>query len=116
MRILSAMLVLLLQACEQATDSTSITNPIIQDSLQRPESGVSNGIARQALFGDLHVHTMYSFDAFIFGTVASPDMAYEFAKGDVIKHPGGFEMKLREPLDFYAVTDHASYMLSLIHI
>lgn len=107
------MLVLLLQACEQATDSTSITNPIIQDSLQRPESGVSNGIARQALFGDLHVHTMYSFDAFIFGTVASPDMAYEFAKGDVIKHPGGFEMKLREPLDFYAVTDHASYMGSL---
>ncbi|MDG2162646.1 MAG: DUF3604 domain-containing protein, partial [Gammaproteobacteria bacterium] len=36
---------------------------------------------RNAYFGDLHVHTMYSFDAFIFGTTSSPDDAYEFAKG-----------------------------------
>ena len=39
---------------------------------------------RDAFFGDLHVHTMYSFDAFIFGTTASPDDAYRYAKGGAI--------------------------------
>jgi len=65
---------------------------------------------REAFFGDLHVHTRYSFDAFIFGTTASPDDAYEYAKGSAIKHPLGFDMQLDDPLDFYAVTDHAAWL------
>ena len=65
---------------------------------------------RNAYFGDLHVHTMFSYDAFIFGTTATPDDAYNFAKGGVVTHPGGFDMQLQVPLDFYAVTDHAYYM------
>ena len=65
---------------------------------------------RNAYYGDLHVHTKYSFDAYVFGVTASPDDAYRYAKGDGIKHPLGYEMKLREPLDFYSVTDHGFYM------
>jgi len=65
---------------------------------------------RNAYFGDLHVHTNYSFDAFAFGTVATPYDAYRYAKGEAIKHPGGFDVKLRKPLDFYAVTDHAMFL------
>ena len=65
---------------------------------------------REAFFGDLHVHTRYSFDAFIFGTTASPDDAYKYAKGSPIKHPLGFDMQLDDPLDFYAVTDHAAWL------
>tara|TARA_B100000953_G_scaffold67014_1_gene53694 strand:- start:6902 stop:9013 length:2112 start_codon:yes stop_codon:yes gene_type:complete len=61
---------------------------------------------RNVYFGDLHVHTKHSFDAFIFGTTATPDDAYRYAKGESIKHALGFDMQLREPLDFYAVTDH----------
>ncbi len=40
---------------------------------------------RDAYFGDLHVHTRYSFDAFVFGTHATPDDAYRYAKGEPIQ-------------------------------
>ena len=65
---------------------------------------------RNAYFGDLHVHTAYSFDAFAFGTTATPYDAYRYATGQAIKHPAGFDVQLRQPLDFYAVTDHAMFL------
>ncbi len=65
---------------------------------------------RNAYFGDLHVHTTLSFDASAFGTTASPADAYRYAQGEAIKHPGGFEVQMAQPLDFYAVTDHAVFL------
>jgi hypothetical protein len=65
---------------------------------------------RNAYFGDLHVHTRYSFDAYAFGTVATPEDAYRFAKGEPIRHSSGFDMQLSVPLDFYGVTDHGMFM------
>ncbi|NDI05770.1 MAG: DUF3604 domain-containing protein [Rhodobacteraceae bacterium] len=69
---------------------------------------------RNAYFGDLHVHTALSFDAAGFGTTATPADAYRYAQGEAIMHPNGFEVQLAQPLDFYAVTDHAQ-MLGLIN-
>lgn len=66
---------------------------------------------RNAYFGDLHVHTYLSFDAYIFNVRKTPDDAYRFAKGEAIGHAGGFDIRLRGgPLDFAAVTDHAEFM------
>ncbi len=65
---------------------------------------------RVAYFGDIHVHTTYSFDAFSFGSIATPFDAYHYARGGTIKHPAGLDLKLDNPLDFYAVTDHAMYL------
>lgn len=65
---------------------------------------------RNAYFGDLHVHTANSFDAYAFGTLATPRDAYRYAKGDAIPHPSGYEVQLLQPLDFYAVTDHAMFL------
>ncbi|MYE82393.1 MAG: DUF3604 domain-containing protein, partial [Gammaproteobacteria bacterium] len=74
--------------------------------------GALAGLAadRQVYFGDLHIHTRYSFDAFLFGTRTNPDDAYAFARGAPLRHPSGFEMQLSRPLDFYAVTDHGFYL------
>ena len=64
-----------------------------------------------AYFGDLHLHTRNSFDAYIFNVRASPDEAYAYAKGGTIKHATGLDMKMKSgALDFLAITDHAEYL------
>ena len=100
---------------EVASDPGPTGSSGIQQSLLTIPSDIFSALpeknaTRTALFGDLHVHTTYSFDAFAFGTLATPYDAYRYALGDTIKHPAGFDMTLRVPLDFYAVTDHAMYM------
>ena len=72
---------------------------------------VSKDPTRMAVFGDLHIHTANSFDAFIFGTRATPDDAYRFAAGEAIDNGAGASVQLAgPPLDFIAVTDHGEYM------
>ena len=75
-----------------------------------PHGALAGPEDRRAMFGETHLHTNLSFDAFIFGNRNGPDAAYEFAKGKAITHPLGFDMKIRVPLDFQAVTDHAAYL------
>ena len=108
------MVLFLLGGCQEASESNSSLTAHDSDTpiLAVPTSAGPRG-EKHALFGDLHVHTMYSFDAFVMGTLASPDAAYDFAKGGVLTHPGGFDMQLDVPLDFYAVTDHAFYLGAL---
>ena len=65
---------------------------------------------RKAFFGDLHVHTEYSFDGYAMGTLTTPYDAYRFARGEAIGSPAGFDMQMSQPLDFYAVTDHGMFL------
>lgn len=76
-----------------------------------PTKTVGFSDTRNAYFGDLHIHTRNSFDAYIFNVRRTADDAYRFAKGETVKHPSGFDMNIAGgPLDFYAVTDHAEYL------
>lgn len=72
---------------------------------------------RQAFFGDLHVHTALSSDAYGFGVRLGPDDAYRFAFGEEILLPpndsagrGTRRTRIDRPLDFAAVTDHAEFL------
>ena len=98
-------LVIGLWGCTSPKDIVNYTEDL---SVADPEPTTTLGFNedKNVYFGDLHVHTKHSFDAYIFGTTATPDDAYRYAKGAPIKHALGYEMKIREPLDFYAVTDH----------
>ncbi len=63
-----------------------------------------------AYFGDVHVHTGWSFDGFTNGSKTTPMDAYAWAQGKAITGSGGPEMQIKTPLDFYMVADHAEYM------
>lgn len=66
---------------------------------------------RQAYFGQTHLHTSWSLDAYIIGnTVTGPEEAYQYAMGETVKHPAGYDVKITTPLDFQGVTDHSEYV------
>jgi hypothetical protein len=65
---------------------------------------------REAFFGQTHSHTSWSLDAYIIGNhITGPEDAYKFSLGQPVKHPAGFDVKLKRPLDFHGVTDHSEY-------
>lgn len=68
--------------------------------------------SRQLLWGDTHLHTSYSFDAFLNGNrSADPDTAYRWAKGLPVIHPyHRARIQVETPLDFLVVADHAEYL------
>ncbi len=66
---------------------------------------------RDAYFGETHIHTSWSVDAWVMGNrITGPDEAYKYAQGRTIKHPMGFDIKIDTPLDFMGVTDHSEYV------
>jgi len=73
------------------------------------ESGKPNPL-KNVYFGEEHMHTRNSFDAFTIGVNQTWDEAYRYAKGEEVKlSTTGERMKKRTPYDFVAITDHAEY-------
>jgi hypothetical protein len=67
---------------------------------------------KQLLWGDTHLHTNNSFDAYLNRNMsASPDIAYRYAKGLPVIHPfHRARVQIETPLDFLVVADHAEYL------
>ena len=111
-------IILIFSACsdlDKSTESEIVKPSSVDKAIQgiqiqpRPAPNPN----KNAYFGDLHVHTANSFDAYTFGTISSPADAYRYARGQAIPHPTGYQIQLTRPLDFYAVTDHAMFLGAL---
>jgi len=72
---------------------------------------VNQNYPTSVFFGDTHLHTSLSVDAYNFGNKQlGLEEAYRFAKGELVTAHNGMSVRLRRPLDFLAVADHASNM------
>ncbi|GAB5452030.1 MAG: DUF3604 domain-containing protein [Halioglobus sp.] len=72
-------------------------------------------LTKRPMFGDLHVHTSYSFDSYVSSQRNDPGAAYRYAKGEAItlSDPDSnqtIRAQIQRPLDFTAVTDHAEFL------
>jgi hypothetical protein len=66
---------------------------------------------RNVYYGETHLHTSWSFDAFAFGDSRNtPETFYQYALGKPVPHPGGYQVTITKPLDWGAATEHAEYM------
>jgi hypothetical protein len=66
---------------------------------------------RNAYFGETHLHTSWSVDAWVMGNrTTGPADALKYAQGETIKHPLGYDIKIETPMDFMGVTDHSEYV------
>ncbi len=111
LQISGACLALLVSGC-----SPSAFKSAAQDDPARPSTPCPHTQAghKQLYWGDLHVHTAYSLDAYGFGTVRTPAEAFAFARGTPFEG-GRLTAKIDRPLDFMAVTDHAEW-LDMMHV
>ena len=76
------------------------------------ETVAAHGEPTDVFWGDTHLHTSYSPDAFFFGNeTADPDTAYRYAKGLPVAHPyTRAKIQIHTPLDFLVVADHAEML------
>ena len=72
------------------------------------EDGADGDFPATVYWGDTHVHTAISGDAFLGGTRLGLDDAYRFARGDEVTSTSGQRARLRRPLDFLVVADHGN--------
>ncbi len=103
-----SLILLLIAGCTDAT-KTSDQDAAQIATAEQDRKDVTRNENKNLYWGDTHLHTNYSSDAFLFGTImASPDEAFRFAKGEIMTYPPtGEKIQINRPLDFLVVTDHA---------
>jgi hypothetical protein len=89
----------------------SLSHPGIAEEIalkdERYSPFLGQDFPQQVWWGDTHVHTSYSTDAGMVGNRLGPDKAYQFALGQEVVSSTGVKTRLRRPLDFLVVADHA---------
>jgi hypothetical protein len=74
------------------------------------------GFPTRPLWGDTHLHTANSPDAFAFGNRLTPEEAYKFARGETVTSSTGQRVQLSRPLDYLVVADHGVAMGAMLEL
>ncbi|MFW6731272.1 MAG: DUF3604 domain-containing protein [Synechococcus sp.] len=77
------------------------------EAARRYSPHAGSGVRTQVYFGDTHLHTSNSGDAFLAGDRLGPEQAYRFARGEEVISSTGLPVRLARPLDFLVIADHA---------
>jgi len=108
--IVTLLVLIFFSSCKNPEEKTTENNTI---EIEKPasETNIPYFKNKEAFFGETHLHTKYSLDAFIGGNRLNASQALKFAQGEeVLLESTGKTMQLKRPLDFAAVTDHAEYI------
>jgi hypothetical protein len=106
MRKTSIAIALAIIACSISFNTQAKDNPKVVYSPY-----VDDNFPQNVYWGDTHVHTSLSFDAYGDGnTKMGADAAYDFARGKVIEGHDGLPVRISRPIDFIVIADHAEYM------
>jgi len=91
--------------------SLALQVPVEAKEVPPYSPAVGQNFPTNAYFGDTHLHTSISLDAYGDGnTKIGPDEAYRFAKGETVVGDDGMANRISRPLDFLMVADHSEYM------
>lgn len=102
----------LLTACsntvvdEKTTDAVTPSATVQTDEVSTRTTAVPRTETRQLFWGDTHLHTTNSADAFAFGARLTPEDALRFARGERVTSSTGISAQLERPLDFLMIADH----------
>ncbi len=96
------------RSADDATRAAAVPAPVATAPAAAPAPSIPTDPLKRAWFGEQHVHTAYSLDAYIGGARLSPSDAYRFAKGEEVE-VGGTKVRMAA-LDWAAITDHAEYL------
>lgn len=104
-RSLACVALMALAGCDMASSS----NGVEETDAPRETVELADYPAR-VYWGDTHLHTDVSVDAFGFGVRLGPEEALRFARGEEVTATMGMKARLDRPLDFLVIADHSDAM------
>ncbi len=111
--MLAALASLFVVACGKSPENTVASSQSSNNEQTQSQKIKPPEWPTQVFWGDTHLHTNLSMDAYTFGVTLGPEDAYRFARGEEVTATHGLKAKLARPLDFLVIADHASGLGSM---